>query len=854
MGRAKSSLRAYRAKRDFSVTPEPAGDTAGKGGELSFVVQKHWARRLHYDFRLELDGTMKSWAVPKGPSLDPHDKRLAVHVEDHPISYSSFEGTIPARQYGAGKVIVWDRGTWQPIGNARSAYRAGNLKFELHGEKLHGQWALVRIKASDDKERPWLLIKHQDDYARPAAGYSLVEELPDSVTSAAKRGSKRRSKRSAATRAKPRKPAEEPAEELPAEATRAALPRQLTPELATLVAEIPPDPGEWRYEIKFDGYRLLVRVDDRKIQLMTRNGLDWSARFPALLTELTRLALPAGWYDGEVVALNGKGVPDFGRLQASFEESQARDAILYLFDVPFHRGFDLRAAPLSARRALLARVLAARTSASVRFSDEFKDEPASILASACRLGLEGVIAKRADSPYVSRRSTDWIKLKCGKRQEFVIGGYTDPEGSRQVLGSLLLGVYGKDGTLHYAGNVGAGFDAAALRSLAAPLKRLTTTRRPFEATAAIPRRPHWVRPTLVAEVSFSEWTRDGRLRHPVFQGLRKDKDPKSIRREEAVMPERVANKTAATKKRAARVAAVTPAASARLTHGERVIDAASGATKADLFAYYEAAGPLLLPHLVNRPASLVRAPAGLAGQKFFQKHVGAASLRGITPLEARLDPDNPPMLAINSLEGIASAAQWNVVEFHTQNATAADYERPDRIIFDLDPGERVSWPTVREGARLLNTLLGELGLAGFLKTSGGKGLHVVVPVRAKLGWDAVRDLAGAVTDHMAKTIPARFVAKSGGRNRVGKIFIDYLRNGRGSTTVAAWSARARAGLGISVPISWEELDDVKSADQWTIANARPRFKSGNTPWDGYDSAAADLAPAIGKLGKRARKK
>ncbi len=842
-------LRAYRAKRDFKVTSEPAGDALGTQQGLTFVIQKHWARRLHYDFRLELDGTMKSWAVPKGPSLDPRDKRLAVHVEDHPISYSNFEGTIPARQYGAGKVIIWDRGTWQPLGNAREGYRAGNLKFELRGEKLHGQWALVRIKGSDAKERPWLLIKHQDRYARAAADYSVVAELPESVAAARSSGPRA----AAALARQPRSAAADgPAPKLQG-AVRAGLPGQLSPELATLVAAVPADPDAWRYEIKFDGYRLLVRVDGRKVRLMTRNGLDWSARFPALHQELMRLKLPFGWYDGEVVALNGDGVPDFGRLQASFEESQARDAILYLFDVPYHDGFDLRAVPLSARRGLLRSILAGRKSGTVRFSDEFKEDPASILASACRLGLEGVIGKRADSPYVSRRSTDWIKLKCGKRQEFVIGGYTDPEGSREVLGSLLLGVYGADGALHYAGNVGAGFNGAALRSLAAPLKRLATTRCPFAGTAKIPRRPHWLRPSLVAEVSFSEWTRDGRLRHPVFQGLRKDKDPKSIRREEAVMPQQVAETSAATPRKRSK-AAVAAAGGVRLTHGERVIDPASKATKADLFAYYQAAGALLLPHLRDRPVSLVRAPAGLKGAKFFQKHAGKATLAGVSQLDARLDPDNPPMLKVDTLEGIEAAAQWNVVEFHTQNATAADYEHPDRIVFDLDPGEKVTWPAMREGAQLLNALLSELGLTGFLKTSGGKGLHVVVPLKPDRGWDEVRDLAAAVTAHMAQTLPDRFVAKSGARNRVGKIFIDYLRNGRGSTTVTAWSARAREGLGISVPLRWEELKSVKAADQWTIANAARRFKTGNAPWDAYEKSRATLDRASDKLQPSARKR
>jgi bifunctional non-homologous end joining protein LigD len=639
---------------------------------------------------------------------------------------------------------------------------------------------------------------------------------------------------------------------LPAQARRAALPAKLGPQLATLVDSVPGDAAQWRYEIKFDGYRLLVRIDTRgRLRLFTRTGIDWSARFPALVKELARLELPSGWYDGEVVALNEKGIPDFGRLQASFEESQARDAILYLFDVPYLQGSDLRAVPLVERRGLLQRLLLARTSATVRFSDEFKEDPARILASACHLGLEGVIAKRADSGYQSRRSSDWLKLKCGKRQEFVVGGYTDPEGTRLVLGSLLLGVYEGKGALAYAGSVGTGFDQAALRSLAPLLKRHAASRSPF-AAGKVPGRPHWLQPRLVAEVSFSEWTRDGRLRHPVFQGLRADKDPKSIRRELARSSAAVAAASPARRPRSAASAAPVRAG-VNLTHGERVIDSVSQATKADLFRYYQDAAALLLPHLADRPVSLVRAPAGLGGTQFFQKHAPSTRLAGISQLDAALDPGNPPMLRIDAELGILAAAQWNVIEFHTQNATAADYEHPDRIVFDLDPGERLPWPGMRAGAQLLQGFLGELGLTGFLKTSGGKGLHVVVPLRREHGWDEVRQFAADVSAHMARTIPDRFVAKSGAASRVGRIFVDYLRNGRGSTTVAAWSVRARPGLGVSVPLRWQELESVESADQWTIRNAHERFRSGNEPWTGYQSAAASLTRARATLRPRSRR-
>jgi bifunctional non-homologous end joining protein LigD len=856
MAKKESSLRAYRAKRDFTVTGEPTGDAATQPGGLSFVVQKHWARRLHYDFRLELEGSMKSWAIPKGPSLDPGDKRLAVHVEDHPIAYSSFEGTIPPKQYGAGKVVIWDRGTWQPIGNPRTGYRAGNLKFELHGEKLLGQWALVRIKGKDSKDEPWLLIKHRDAYARDAGAFSVVDELPDSVNKPA--GKKSQARRGGKAQAMPRPrngngASPTASKDLPPEAVPAKLPKTLAPELATLVSEPPADSSGWSYEVKFDGYRLLVRVDEADVHLMTRNGLDWSAKLPELHREFKRLALPPGWYDGEVVVLNAAGAPDFGALQASFDSDKAQNAILYLFDVPYVDGFDLRNAPLSARRAVLRQLLERRDSPSIRFSDDFNEDPKSILDSACKLGLEGVIAKRRDSVYVSRRSADWIKLKCSRRQEFVVGGYTAPQGSRTVLGSLLLGVYDDHGRLEYAGNVGTGFGQATLRTLQAPLKRLATTRRPFAEAASVPGRPQWLKPQLVAEVSFSEWTRDGRLRHPVFHGLRTDKDPKSIRREQ---PTHVKTKPRDTKPRDAKngARASAPATRPRTTHGERVVDPSSGTTKADLVAYYEKVGALALEHLEGRPVSLVRAPAGIKGQLFFQKHAETNKLPGVRQLDRRLDPGHPPLLMIESIDGILSAAQWNVIEFHTQNGRVDEFEHPDRIVFDLDPGEGVRWPAVREAAELLHAFLAELGVTAFLKTSGGKGLHIVAPIRPVHAWDDAKGFSQAVAEHTAATIPDRFVAKSGPRNRVGKIFIDYLRNGRGSTTVAAWSARARPGIGISVPLAWDELKSTGASDQWTIRDAQKRIAVGNKPWDGYATSAVALTSAMKKIGYRSGRK
>ena len=512
------SLSQYWKKRDFGVTSEPKGKLARPGKQLAFVVQKHAASRLHYDFRLEVDGTMVSWAVPKGPSLDPHVRRMAVHVEDHPISYNKFEGVIPAGQYGAGTVDVWDRGTWMPLEDPRAGLRQGKLKFEMHGEKLRGRWMLVRIeKRKDERQEPWLLIKERDNEACPATEYDIVEALPDSVLSPP-HGKPRK----AATKARP-------AKALSAQALPAKLPLSLFPQLATLVEE-PPQGDGWIYEVKFDGYRVLARIDGDDVRLFTRNGNNWTPRMKALRDEVARLGIASAWIDGEIVVLDAKGNPDFQSLQGAFDSSKTHDIVYFVFDLPYFGGYDLRRVPLIERRALLGKVLESNPSQRVRFSEHFDADPAQLLESACRRGLEGVIGKRADSIYTSKRSPAWIKLKCTRRQEFVIGGFTDPKGSRSGFGSLLLGIHDEHGKLRYAGNVGTGFDEKLLRSMKAKLAALETAKPPFEAK---PRdvKGHWVKPKLVAEVAFTEWTGDGRIRHPVFHGLRTDKDPRVITRE-----------------------------------------------------------------------------------------------------------------------------------------------------------------------------------------------------------------------------------------------------------------------------------------------------------------------------------
>jgi bifunctional non-homologous end joining protein LigD len=872
------ALKLYKSKRDFSITSEPVEGGEPSKGALTFVIQKHWATRLHYDFRLELDGAMKSWAVPKGPSYDTHDKRMAVHVEDHPISYSDFEGTIPPHQYGAGKVIVWDKGTWTPVGDPRQGYAKGEIKFEMHGHKMHGRWVLVRLRHhADERQEHWLLIKEADEYARPAGEFSVVDEMPDSVHDlpmpdgpdepvAQAKVDELKAERDGATLTRARKAAgRRTRSAMPAGAVKAELPETLSAELATLVDGPPPDPENWIYEIKFDGYRMLTRVEGKDIRLITRNGNDWSDRLGPLKKEIQRMKLPDGWYDGEIVVHDENGKPSFNLLQQAFDGSNQSQVVYFVFDLPYFKGHDLREVRLDERRPILQQALAERPSDTVRFSAEFGTDPAQLVVAACQIGLEGVIGKRRDSRYVTRRSPDWIKLKCGMRQEFVIGGYTDPQGSRKGIGSLLLGYYDEAGVLRYAGHVGSGFNGASLRHLRATLEAIPSEQNPFPPRAVPGRGKHWVRPELVAEVSFSEWTPADIIRHPVFQGLRKDKPARAVLRERAGHVQQATQKDEAPAKGRARAKAAPAPASARLpgnlaptlkvTHGERVMDPESGVTKLELVRYYALVGELMIAHLKDRPVSLVRAPEGVGGELFFQKHVAnIAKMPGVVQLDRALDPTHPSMTAIAGVEGLLSCAQWNVVEIHSQNATAKHYETPDRMVFDLDPGEGVGWPAVQEAATLVRAFLGDLGLNAFLKTSGGKGLHVVVPLKPKLDWDTVKDFSHAIVDHLAATLPERFSAKSGARNRVGRIFIDYLRNGRGATTVAAWSARTRPGLGISVPVRWDELAGLESGSQWTVKNVHTRLDEGNAPWAEYAKRATTLTKAMKVLGFKAEKK
>jgi bifunctional non-homologous end joining protein LigD len=820
-------LARYWAKRNFAVTSEPRGDVAASGSELAFVVQKHHASRLHYDFRLELDGVMLSWAVPRGPSYDPKDMRMAIHVEDHPLSYNSFEGTIPRGQYGAGTVIVWDHGTWTPTVDPHQGLKDGKLVFTLDGHKLFGLWELVRIAKPGDKQEAWLLFKKRDRHARPRSEYDVVSALPDSVI------------------ARPLKAPPSSAAG-PTGAVKAPMPATLAPQLATL-ASAAPTSGAWSWEIKLDGYRLMARIEGAQVRLITRGGHDWSSKMPGLVKALQGLKLNSAWLDGEIVVMGDKtGTPDFNALQNAFDRSRTESIDYFLFDLPYFEGHDLRATPLVQRRQLLRQVLDEHPHERLRFSADFDADVASILESARRMGLEGVIAKRKDAPYESRRTETWLKLKNKLRQEFVVAGYTDRSSGEAEVGSLLLGVHDDAGQLVYVGNVGTGWNAATAARLKAQLKKLEVAASPFGELPLHQHRwavrdkttQHFVKPVLVAEVEFSDWTPDSQVRHAKFLGLRDDKEAKAVKRESSVMPEGPALVKAGS----------SVVGGVKVSHPERVIDASTGITKLELVRYYESVADWMLPHLKGRPCSLVRGPTGVGGELFYQKHIESLQITGIKELDASLWPEHAPLLEVATAKALVGAAQMNVIEFHTWNARVRKIDQPDRVVFDLDPGEGERWERVREGATLVRHLLLELGLESWLKTSGGKGLHVVVPLTPRDDWDTVKGFAQAVVQHLAKVIPQRFVAKSGAANRVGKIFVDYLRNNHGATTAAAYSARSRPGLGVSMPIAWDDLTALKRSDQWTVRTAREHLSFQSIdPWQDYATCKQTLTAALKSL-------
>ncbi|MFC3061529.1 DNA ligase D [Paenirhodobacter populi] len=848
-----ATLDTYRKKRDFAATPEPKGRKARKAGH-SFVIQKHAARRLHYDLRLEMDGVLRSWAVTKGPSLVAGEKRLAVQVEDHPLSYGDFEGTIPKGSYGGGTVIVWDRGTWTPVGDAEQGYAKGHLEFELHGDKLTGRWHLVRMRGKRGETREnWLLIKADDAAARPEGAPDILVERPESVktgrlieevaaeaegekpaarktakggTAASRSEGRGASKAARAPETTASSSGDPPAPAGIGDAPPGDLPDFVAPELATLRAT-PPSGARWLHEIKFDGYRLQARIAEGEVKLLTRSGLDWTDRFgTAVVAALRDLPAKTALIDGELVVETGSGASDFPALQADLAAGRLDRFTFYAFDLLHLDGRDLRPLPLIRRKAALETLLGAETG-PLRYSRHFDENGALVLRHACRLSLEGVISKLRDAPYRSGRTRDWVKSKCSARQEFVVAGYMPSGTMPDAIGSLILGVHEKGGGLRHVGRVGTGFTAAVARDLHARLAPLEVAQSPFDQplTADQARQVHFVRPELVAEVEFRAWTADGQLRHASFRGLREDKPAAEIIRE-------TPTSDPAPRPQRRRV---------KLTHPDRLYWPDEGVTKEGLADYYTDVWRRIAPHITGRPLALLRGPDGIAGQTFFQKHAWKGLNPAITLVPDPAKPGEAPLVSINDLDGLIGLVQAAVLEIHPWGATLADWEHPDTLVMDLDPGEGVAWEAVITAAREVRERLQQAGLEPFVKTSGGKGLHVVAPLKPEADWPALKAFTKAMAVAMAADSPALYVATITKAKRRGRILIDYLRNQRGMTAVAPYSPRARPGAAVSMPLGWSELGPDIGPRHFTIGNTPARLAAlDDDPWADFRAAAAPL--------------
>lgn len=862
-------LARYRSMRDFGQTAEP--DSAAKtkpSKRLRFVIQKHAATRLHYDFRLELDGVFLSWAVTRGPSLDPADKRLAVQTEDHPLDYGDFEGTIPKGQYGGGTVMLWDRGYWEPEGDPKAMLTSGDLKFTLDGARLKGSYVLVRMKRRGNETRDnWLLIKHRDGWAVETDGGKLVEEELTSVASgrgiddiAAGKGKGPTTFMTAKGRTTGKgvwnsnmseRKAEKPAPPLktaPAPKLKAAgVPEFVAPQLAKSVERPPPGAG-WGHEIKFDGYRLQLRVEKGKATLKTRKGLDWSAKFAAIAKDAA--ALPDGIYDGEACALDAHGSPDFPALQAALSDGRTDDLIFFAFDALFLAGEDLRELALRERKLRLAAVIKAAGKAlerRIRYVDHFETAGDAVLQSACRMSLEGIVSKRLDAPYRSDRGDAWVKSKCRAGHEVVIGGWTGETGQ---LRSLLVGV-NRDGKLIYTGRVGTGFGADKVRRVLPKLEKVESKTSPFSGPGA-PRKEanvHWAAPELVAEIEFAGFTTSGMVRQGAFKGLRDDKPAREV---EAETPQPVDKAELARPKLAASAKAGPPVVmGVTLSSPDKALWPDDGhgkpITKLELAQYLEAVGPWMMQHIKGRPCSIIRTPDGIGGERFFQRHAGKGSSALLN--EVQVFGDHKPYLQIDRVEALAALAQISAVEFHPWNCQPGQPEVPGRLVFDLDPDEDISFDRVIEAAKEVKARLEALGLVAFCKTTGGKGLHVVTPLlggKGKTDWPTAKTFAQNVCLAIAADQPDRYVVNMSKAKRVGRIFLDYLRNDRLSTAAAPLSPRARPLAPVSFPLNWNQVKKGLDPKAWTIRTT-PSLLKKTKAWADYCDAERPLVDAIKKL-------
>lgn len=803
------SLDSYHKKRDFKKTTEPKGKVDHSKSSL-FVIQKHAASHLHYDFRLELEGVLKSWAVPKGPCLDPKVKRLAIHVEDHPIEYGTFEGIIPKGEYGGGTVMLWDQGQWRSLDNDPvKAYQKGHLRFELDAKKLQGRWDLIRFK-----EKEWFLIKYKDQFAKSEEDYDITKEEAlsvlhhqsmEEISLQYEGGWTKKAYQTKLINSKLKAKLGSPS----------PFPKKIAAQLATLVDKAPPG-DEWLHEVKFDGYRMIAVKKGKKVQFISRNEKDWTNEFKSLIPDIQKLPLTNAIFDGEIVVLDKKSRSNFQLLQNALKSEKKVHFYYYIFDLLYLDKYDLRSLTLFERKSILASLLEAAPS-SIKYSNHIVGQGDEMLERSCDFNLEGIVSKRVDSRYTGKRSKSWLKIKCTKRQEFVVGGFSKPKRSREYFGSLYLGVFNEKGELIFTGNVGTGFTAASLKAVYEELKPLISKKNPFNTVPPEAKVATWVEPKLIVEVEFSQWTQDGKLRHPSFKGLRMDKKPKEVKAEKENSIKTIKSDKSSSD-------------TLKLTHPDKILYKEDKISKQDLYHYYDQISDYILPYISHRPLTLVRCPSGYE-ECFYQKHMDKSAKKLHSIPVANKKGKVEQYIYLDNKAGLLNLVQMGVLEIHPWGSKIEQLEYPDMLIFDLDPGPGVEWKMVVEAAFDIREQLSQYQLSSFVKTTGGKGLHIVIPIKPEYHWDEVKKFTRIFAEYLEIRSPERYISKMAKAKRKGKIFVDYLRNQQDATAIAPFSTRARLHAPVATPLCWDELSDNFADTFYTIRTLPQRLvKLKSDPW------------------------